>query len=217
MNIHSAISLLTNLYVHVVKILQAFLDWMEILTLIVLLSLQFLMISSVLLLRNFLKILLLLLVLPLSFSLPPFLPLLPLSLCTFLSYSSLTLSLPPLSLVFLFFSFLASRSLSLSLPAPLLSFLAFLLSMSFSFFLLVISIIFSSLFLYMSILIPLHAHALNYISLLFTSCSDGFTYERSAIMSWLKEGKRTSPVTNLPLLNTALVPNNTLKKLLNTV
>ena len=122
MNIHSAISLLTILYVHVVKILQAFLDWMEILTLIVLLSLQFLMISSVLLLRNFLKILLLLLVLPLSFSLPPFLPLLPLSLCTFLSYSSLTLSHPPLSLIF-FFSFLASCS-SLALPPCSSSFLS---------------------------------------------------------------------------------------------
>ena len=45
---------------------------------------------------------------------------------------------------------------------------------------------------------------------------DGFTYERSAIMSWLNEGKRTSPVTNLPLMNTILMPNNTLKKLMDT-
>ena len=126
---HSAISLLTILYVHVVKILQAFLDWMEILTLIVLLSLQFLMISSVLLLRNFLKILLLLLVLPLSFFLPPPPP--SLFLCSFLFSSSLTLSLPPLSLpLFLLFHFSSlSRSPSLLLFFPFSLFCCLYLSL----------------------------------------------------------------------------------------
>eukprot|EP00731_Ephydatia_muelleri_P014139 Em0007g1449a len=44
--------------------------------------------------------------------------------------------------------------------------------------------------------------------------SDGFTYERSAIMSWLGRGQRTSPVTNLPFTSTTLVPNRHLKALI---
>ena len=41
---------------------------------------------------------------------------------------------------------------------------------------------------------------------------DGYTYERSAIVSWLSEGRSTSPMTNLPFPHTNLVPNKTLKQ-----
>lgn len=44
--------------------------------------------------------------------------------------------------------------------------------------------------------------------------SDGFTYERSAIMAWLGRGQRTSPVTNLPLTSGTLLPNRHLKALI---
>lgn len=44
--------------------------------------------------------------------------------------------------------------------------------------------------------------------------TDGFTYERSAIMGWLGRGQRTSPITNLPLTSGTLVPNRHLKALL---
>ena len=43
---------------------------------------------------------------------------------------------------------------------------------------------------------------------------DGYTYERSAIVSWLSEGRSTSPLTNLPFPHTNLVPNKTLKQLM---
>lgn len=36
--------------------------------------------------------------------------------------------------------------------------------------------------------------------------SDGFTYERSAIEDWISR-KRTSPMTNEPLIHTLLTPN----------
>jgi len=42
-------------------------------------------------------------------------------------------------------------------------------------------------------------------------CADGFTYERSAITSWLRNHD-TSPLTGSPLPSKALVPNLTLKK-----
>ena len=41
--------------------------------------------------------------------------------------------------------------------------------------------------------------------------SDGHTYERSAIMSWLMEGNRRSPVTNTILPNTMLIQNHCIK------
>ena len=44
--------------------------------------------------------------------------------------------------------------------------------------------------------------------------TDGYTYERTAITSWFSKGRRTSPVTNLPLTNTLLLPNRALKKIL---
>jgi hypothetical protein len=44
-------------------------------------------------------------------------------------------------------------------------------------------------------------------------CS-GHSYERSAIDRWLSEGRRTDPITNLPLqrMNSELVTNHTLRK-----
>ena len=42
---------------------------------------------------------------------------------------------------------------------------------------------------------------------------DGHTYERSAILDWFLKGKRTSPVTNLPLPNTILIPNTCVRSI----
>ena len=43
-------------------------------------------------------------------------------------------------------------------------------------------------------------------------CEDGNTYEKECIMTWFKSGKKTSPVTNLPLDNKAvLIPNIALR------
>lgn len=44
---------------------------------------------------------------------------------------------------------------------------------------------------------------------------DGYTYERSAIENWLKLGKKTSPMTNIPLANLNLVPNHAIKQIIN--
>ncbi len=42
--------------------------------------------------------------------------------------------------------------------------------------------------------------------------SDGHTYEREAIEGWLHErGKRTSPMTGLPLESLQLLPNRVIK------
>ena len=41
---------------------------------------------------------------------------------------------------------------------------------------------------------------------------DGHTYEEDAIRQWFALGHRTSPLTNLPLRSTALVPNLTLRR-----
>ena len=41
--------------------------------------------------------------------------------------------------------------------------------------------------------------------------TDGYSYERTAITGWFSKGRRTSPVTNLPLTNTLLLPNRVLK------
>ena len=43
--------------------------------------------------------------------------------------------------------------------------------------------------------------------------SDGHTYERSEIEKWLKKNE-TSPLTNLKLENKKLIPNLTLKLLI---
>ena len=40
---------------------------------------------------------------------------------------------------------------------------------------------------------------------------DGHTYERRAIEQWFSQGRLTSPVTNLRLPATTLVPNHALK------
>ena len=40
---------------------------------------------------------------------------------------------------------------------------------------------------------------------------DGFTYERSAIEMWFKNGNDTSPMTNDLLPSLVLIPNNNLK------
>jgi hypothetical protein len=43
-------------------------------------------------------------------------------------------------------------------------------------------------------------------------CSDGHTYERSAIIEWLAGGNSTSPVTNKPLPDQNLVANHKLRQ-----
>lgn len=42
--------------------------------------------------------------------------------------------------------------------------------------------------------------------------ADGHSYERAAISCWLWTGKRTSPVTNLPMSSVVLVPNHSLRR-----
>ncbi|KAM5577033.1 hypothetical protein ABKV19_007733 [Rosa sericea] len=44
--------------------------------------------------------------------------------------------------------------------------------------------------------------------------ADGFSYEREAIGEWLRMGRDTSPMTNLQLTHTTLVPNRTLRSLI---
>lgn len=44
-----------------------------------------------------------------------------------------------------------------------------------------------------------------------SSSSDGFSYERESIESWISGKNRTSPMTNLPLLTTLVTPNRSLK------
>lgn len=41
--------------------------------------------------------------------------------------------------------------------------------------------------------------------------ADGFTYEGEAIHSWLKNGRETSPMTNLRLNHLQVTPNHTLR------
>lgn len=41
--------------------------------------------------------------------------------------------------------------------------------------------------------------------------ADGFTYEAEALRGWLDSGHDTSPMTNLALSNTNLVPNHALR------
>lgn len=43
-------------------------------------------------------------------------------------------------------------------------------------------------------------------------CSDGQTYERSAIQQWFVRGNNTSPITNAPLANPILIPNFALRQ-----
>ncbi|CAF0986205.1 unnamed protein product [Didymodactylos carnosus] len=45
-------------------------------------------------------------------------------------------------------------------------------------------------------------------------CADGFTYERAAIQQWLNGGQNRSPMTNMELSNTNLVPNIVIKSAL---
>ena len=40
------------------------------------------------------------------------------------------------------------------------------------------------------------------------STSDGFTYEREAILEWLRSGNTTSPLTGAVLVRGDLVPNH---------
>ena len=49
------------------------------------------------------------------------------------------------------------------------------------------------------------------MTLYFSPTIDGYSYERSAITEWFSKGRRTSPVTNLPLTNTLLLPNRALR------
>lgn len=46
---------------------------------------------------------------------------------------------------------------------------------------------------------------LHFSHLLFVS--DGFTYERHAILAWLRNGRNTSPMTNVPFTSTTSAPN----------
>lgn len=41
--------------------------------------------------------------------------------------------------------------------------------------------------------------------------ADGFTYELEGIQGWLLSGHNTSPMTNLKLAHTNLVPNRALR------
>lgn len=41
--------------------------------------------------------------------------------------------------------------------------------------------------------------------------ADGFTYEAEALKGWLDGGHNTSPMTNLELANSNLVPNRALR------
>lgn len=45
----------------------------------------------------------------------------------------------------------------------------------------------------------------------FAPQTDGYSYEKEAIESWINTKNRSSPMTNLPLLTTLLTPNHTLK------
>lgn len=47
-------------------------------------------------------------------------------------------------------------------------------------------------------------------------CSDGHSYERVFIEEWLQESE-VSPMTGAPLLNTTLIPNHSLKSLINSL
>ncbi|XP_046683986.1 WD repeat, SAM and U-box domain-containing protein 1-like [Homalodisca vitripennis] len=42
-------------------------------------------------------------------------------------------------------------------------------------------------------------------------CEDGFTYEHDAIRAWMVNGRNTSPITNVPLSSTLVVPNTALR------
>lgn len=44
--------------------------------------------------------------------------------------------------------------------------------------------------------------------------ADGFSYEREAIEEWLNMGRDTSPLTNLKLKHKFLIPNHTLRSLI---
>nr|XP_047136353.1 formin-like protein 7 [Hydra vulgaris] len=44
--------------------------------------------------------------------------------------------------------------------------------------------------------------------------ADGFTYEKESIMKWFSSGKATSPMTNLSLSHMYLIPNRSLKTLI---
>ncbi len=76
----------------------------------------------------------------------------------------------------------------------------------------------SSLLTYTSLLLcPSSVLIVNYYlkcSIFFLFIIDGYTYERSAIMSWFMEGNRRSPTTNITLPNTTLFPNYTLRSIL---
>lgn len=41
--------------------------------------------------------------------------------------------------------------------------------------------------------------------------TDGYSYEREAIESWISAKNRSSPMTNLPLPTTLIMPNRSLK------
>jgi U-box domain len=41
--------------------------------------------------------------------------------------------------------------------------------------------------------------------------ADGFTYEKDAIRQWLRRGHNTSPMTNLALQHSNLIPNLVLR------
>ena len=43
------------------------------------------------------------------------------------------------------------------------------------------------------------------------SATDGHTYERSAIQRWFDDGKLSSPITNVGMPSTDLVPNHAMK------
>lgn len=44
------------------------------------------------------------------------------------------------------------------------------------------------------------------------SSIDGHTYDRSAMVSWFRRGKFSSPLTNEPLLSKSMTTNTTIKE-----
>ena len=44
--------------------------------------------------------------------------------------------------------------------------------------------------------------------------TDGFSYEKAAILAWFQKGHKVSPMTNKALSSSALVPNQTLKTII---
>ena len=63
---------------------------------------------------------------------------------------------------------------------------------------------------------PSHTHFPRSLEIMSepVALSDGFTYERTSIETWINAGNTTSPVTNETLSSTLLFPNQALKNMI---